>query len=623
MPENYRLFEHVKFTASENGEPVKCAGNQADDPNHRQDSYLYGHPQGPRKRFRSPADFFPHLLWLATDDSGDPDNCSCKICAPEDIQVFDKPTTKAITDVSRKEDFPPVQKDIVQRVNTEPLLVLPKRPVIQENVPKPVPKPAPVHVMAQIPPRPQVWPPVTLPLTPPVLQPTLLGRASRFEQDQDAQYSRYLFRPGELVWFNRGTAWGLAVIVRRDLFKDVRHQDRPKYVCQPLSHPFQHPEIKIITQEDLLRPWLAWSAPAPTHAALATQGNSYNNIDWRGVLEGRFGGGDAEVDGSIFAAKAIDESFTLIEPLSNNTLTTGERTYAGIYFGGEKIWVGEPVRLRIGTGQDIMIVHHIIEKLKPGSTNASSATISVVGDIYRFATMNHTPGQEPPDSRHLPLRLTQDLDYRNRHTIPHKRTFSYWKITQAQTRLSIAEVKGRWYESSVLLPILRGAADFTRDLRKGDISDVGQWMNGRGDSSLAAGKQGIRYFDRLDAFGKAVPPGTRISKGLDGPPEDNVFPVEQQQQQQQQQHQHHGNGGGVAGGGQDSSRQQQQQQVQVQVQHQVQQQQQQQQHQQQQQVVGDGNSVISEFMNLERMDQETYQPYPDAGNQFFHADGMH
>ena len=134
-------------------------------------------------------------------------------------------------------------------------------------------------------------------------------------------------------------------------------------------------------------------------------------------------------------------------------------------------------------------------------------------------------------------------------------------------------------------------------------------MNGRGDSSLAAGKQGIRYFDRLDAFGKAVPPGTRISKGLDGPPEDNVFPVEQQQQQQQQQ-QHHGNGGGVgaggvAGGGQDSSRQQQQVQ------------------QQQQQVVGDGNSVISEFMNLDRMDQESYQPYPDPGNQFFHEDGMH
>ena len=49
----------------------------------RQDAYLYGHPQGRKKRFRSPADFFPHVLWLATDKDGDPRNCSCKICSPD------------------------------------------------------------------------------------------------------------------------------------------------------------------------------------------------------------------------------------------------------------------------------------------------------------------------------------------------------------------------------------------------------------------------------------------------------------------------------------------------------------------------------------------------------------
>lgn len=50
----------------------------------RQDSYLYGHPQGRKKRFRSPADFYNHLLWLATDAEGDSyNNCGCKICYPE------------------------------------------------------------------------------------------------------------------------------------------------------------------------------------------------------------------------------------------------------------------------------------------------------------------------------------------------------------------------------------------------------------------------------------------------------------------------------------------------------------------------------------------------------------
>lgn len=164
---------------------------------------------------------------------------------------------------------------------------------------------------------------------------------------------------------------------------------------------FQHPEIYIITPEELIHPWLACSAPAPTHVTLATLGNVYNNMDWRGVLEGRFGGGDTKVDGNIFAAIAPDKSFTLIEPLSNNTITTGERTYAGIYFGGKKIWVDQPIWLWIGTGPDIMIVYYIFEKFKPSSTNAPSASISIVGNIYGFAMITHTPGQEPPDSRHL------------------------------------------------------------------------------------------------------------------------------------------------------------------------------------------------------------------------------
>ena len=53
----------------------------------RQDAYLYGHPQGKRKKYRSPADFFPHVLWLATDPEGDPKNCSCKICSPDGDEV--------------------------------------------------------------------------------------------------------------------------------------------------------------------------------------------------------------------------------------------------------------------------------------------------------------------------------------------------------------------------------------------------------------------------------------------------------------------------------------------------------------------------------------------------------
>ena len=80
MPENYRLYEHVRFTKSdETGETIKSSNTHAKGHNDRQDAYLYGHPLGRKKRYRSPADFFPHLLSLVMDDSG-------QICAPDDIQ---------------------------------------------------------------------------------------------------------------------------------------------------------------------------------------------------------------------------------------------------------------------------------------------------------------------------------------------------------------------------------------------------------------------------------------------------------------------------------------------------------------------------------------------------------
>lgn len=588
MPENYRLFEHVKVTSHEVTGiyciSTKSVGMTADS---RQDAYLYGHPEGPRKRYRSPADFFPHVLWLATDESGDPNNCSCKMCVPEDIQAFDK-TSRSKADAPRKEEVKTKKENNPSKpTRTYPLVMIPSRPAPSEKPSKPAQK-------SQIPshPNPRVHAPAqaTTPMPPtapsqPV--PTFVDSATCFEQQQDSEYNRYLFRPGELVWFNKGTSWGLAIVTKRDLFKDQRIQDRPKYLIQPLSHPFHHPNLKIMTQEDLLRPWLAWSIPSPTYAALnAAPGLTFNSIDWRMVLQGHYGEGDPEVDGSIFAAKAVDESFTLIEAVANNTIATGERFYNGIFLGAEKIWVGEAVRLRMGSGQDIMIVHRIVEKLKPGSTNTALATIHFVGDIYNFSTTAYTPGLQPPDNRHLPSRLRQDLEYRNRATLTTRRTVSAWIITQAQARVGLSDVKGRWYESSVLLPILRGAAAFTSDLGRGEISDVGQWMNGRADSTLPPGKQGTRHLDRLDVFSKSIPATTKISKGLDGPPEENVFPVEQPLNPNPSQD-HLASGQGE-----------------------------QQQQQQQQQGISEGD--MADFINMKGMDDDDFvHQYGDATGQFF------
>ena len=525
FPENYRLYEHVRFTASSEGSETakeKDKKSHAKGPNDRQDAYLYGHPEGRKKRFRSPADFFPHALWLVLDDTSDPDNCSCKICAPDDIQCPDlfpellkeankQPLKEVVTSMS------PIKAEKSPMV---PMVVVPKQQAPQAKQVKPIPqanKSAASPVTAG-----------SARNSTAMLVPTPLASSKSAEQEQDAQYGKFVFRPGEIVWFHKGGAWGLSVIINRSMLRDSNGREHPHYLVQPLSHPFEHqpPQIKIETD---LRPWLAWSAPPAYHPGLHQNGMNYSNIDWKGVLEGRFGEGDAEVDGSIFAAKAIDESYILVQSLSNSNslVTTGERLYNGIYYGGEKFWVGEPIRLRTSQGQDIMVVHRIVERLKPNSTSTSSATVHLIGDLYRFTIMPYNPTNPQPSTEHLPLRMRREFEFYNRIIQPLKQQTAAWKLTQVQLRTPITDVKGRWYEASTLLPILQSPQEFQYNIRNGDIKDTGVLMNGRGDAShLPVGQAGKRYLTREEAFGEAIPKGTKINKGMDGPEAERGFPVE-------------------------------------------------------------------------------------------------
>ena len=536
FPENYRLYRQVQKGKDRAHDPTSSGDAKAKKSRKSDDWFLYGYPFDRKKRYRSSKEFFPHLLWLAEGKSDDHTDCECKHCCPSWFDDYMK-TLKPLPGRERVGDPPILKGKDKAMAKQQPAAATPQR-VHPQVVIKQGPLPQDGKIPARPPPKKAAPQPATKAAAavghttasrgqaPNVIMPTALPAPTSAEQELDAHVGRFIYRPGELTWFNRGTAWGLSVVTKRDLFKDQRNQDCPRYLVQPLSHPFTHPPTKIVSSEGDLRPWLAWSAPNPTHQSLIAPNLSYNTIDWKAVVEGSYGGGDAEVDGSIYAAKMIDDSFSLIEQLSNNTITTGERSYNGLYFGGEKLWVGEPIRLRVlNHQQDIMIIHQIIEKLKANSTNAASATIHVVGDVYRYTTMNYVPGQEPAENPNLPIRLRHDLNYRNRITIASKRTISYWKIIQASTRITITDIKGRWYESSVLLPIIQGAGNFHADVQRGEIGDVGVWINGRGDANGAPGKPGTRYKDRKETFGRAVPTSLEIGKSLDTPVEDSSAQV--------------------------------------------------------------------------------------------------
>jgi hypothetical protein len=476
------LWEHVKYNTKQVAEDKKKEkGKHAAGMFERQDSYLYGHPQGRKKRFRSPADFFPHVVWLSVDQEGDSKNCSCKICSPDPKKGDEEPEEV-------KNEFA-----LKEKVNM-----------------KSMPIPAPTKITPILPP-----PPTIAQARPPPVTPV---RSQEQKSDSDPN-GMYLYRPGEVVWFNNGANWRLGVIGRRGLLNN-----NPRYLIQPLSNPYQ-PQVPIVKDdESTLRPWLAWSVPDTTIPEIKDY--PYDRVPWDRITSGEFDGGklrDYVVDGSILSAKVIDASYSLFDRNENALAGPGEVHYNGMFLGAEKIWVGEPVRLRVPIVPNvlpemvILIIHKMIERTNPTSS------VQFIGDVYKFVEMPmpyKSRAQWPtPD---LPPRMVSDLRFRNEVADDAKReTWYEWRLLEPAARKSLADIKGRWYETRTLLPILRGLEKYQEDIAKGKLGDAGAWMNGRRDNNKVPEE---RKKNRKDTLGLAVPADFKVSRGLDGNPADNEFP---------------------------------------------------------------------------------------------------
>ncbi|KAF4549115.1 putative transcription-silencing protein [Elsinoe fawcettii] len=489
FPENYRLYEHVKRSDDES-KGIKTVKNHAGGGNERQDAYLYGHPLGRKKRFRSPADFYPHLLWLATDQAGDPDNCSCKICCPEEIDEKSLPAKKETKQEVKQETKATVKQETLQKTPMQ-------RQPSQDS------KPLAQGVQASLPKR--------------SARPDLTTRNA--DQQIDMTYGVSIFRQGELVWFNRGSRWGLGVITRRGFQAQSNPPRAPVFTIQPLSHPYQHPSSVQISLETHLRPWLAWSVPNFTHSALNSMPVTFETADWQGIYNKKYGEGDMEVDGSILAAKAIDISYTPFDPITTAPSPSGPTTtYNGIYLGAERLWVGDPVRLRTPTNSlDIMILHSISELTSTSAFNTAvlSRSLTLTGDVYSLR-QSSSPAPIPPD---LPQRVIEDLTRRNAATQRVKGLSTTYTLTRPHATIPAHEIKGRWYEASLLSPVMNGQAAWEGELARGEAGEMGPKMNGRLDCVRAADRgaeqvQEVRRGERVEALGGAVPGGLRIEDAV-------------------------------------------------------------------------------------------------------------
>ncbi|KAB8342823.1 hypothetical protein FH972_022421 [Carpinus fangiana] len=320
------------------------------------------------------------------------------------------------------------------------------------------------------------------------------------EQKLDAQYNNFIFRNGEIVWFQRYEGpWALGVVVRREAASSSKKQ---QYIIQPLSNPLQQQKQEICSHERM-RPWLAWSPPPCTNPGLnpsPANGNkeyTFSTTPWQAVAQGGFAGpkgeGDAVIDGSVLAAKQVETMVTPFQPLAKiENQPPGDLYYNGVFIGGEKLWVGDALRLRNGsTMHDILVLHDILERQNP--QDALRPTLLLIGDTYTPRTVQLEPQAVPENDLHLPLRVREDLTARNKVTLngptPQRRHSTFWRLQVKGARNKISDIRGRVYETSVLAPLL-DAAGFQNACSKGEWNDVGGYMNGQGDCNRSQTPQG-------------------------------------------------------------------------------------------------------------------------------------
>jgi hypothetical protein len=116
--------------------------------------------------------------------------------------------------------------------------------------------------------------------------------------------------------------------------------------------------------------------------------------------------------------------------------------------------------------------------------------------------------------------MVHDMVWRNRMLVPITRTAAWWKLIQPSYKIDIDDIKGRWYETSLIFQ-----DPFAKAVKNGEGGN-GIWMNSRGDATGKGKGASVAQSDRIGAFGASVPKGTRIVEGLEPPSQ----PIGQQQQ---------------------------------------------------------------------------------------------
>lgn len=473
--------------------------------------WVSGYPIKP-KLFKSPQEFGLHLIWLLSS-SMDYKDCCCIHCNPTSLSkppagVADgAATANAPVAVSSASKALPA---LPQKTATAPVPAVPARGPQNPAVAVAGTDSAPVGIN----------PPSTTSMT---AQGPAYGSAQRHghgldktanasqtqvQAQPDAQTQAqahapagqwafppsFLFRAGELVWYQNGNAWRLGVIAApgSDTFEIV-----------PIGHAAA-PQPKVDKSIKDMRPFHAFSVPAVAMPEL--QERIFDQIPWRNMFQfaaqDKIKYNNLVLDASKMAASKIDASYSLWSPLTEDT---GAETvpYLGCFFGAERVQSGDCLRIRTaaadgGSSTDSCVLELgsvIGRKTNPGS-------VFFRGHIFQLAQPEDGVTKVVPEEK-LPLALRDECQWRSRLVPPQPR---HWVLVRENVVLEEQQVRGRFYPTHRLMPILNEAG-FRAAVAEGKIDGQYPYLNNRMDGS--GGYLGRRS-DRKTTLGESVPREVRL-----------------------------------------------------------------------------------------------------------------
>ncbi|KAI1650591.1 uncharacterized protein F4817DRAFT_236573 [Daldinia loculata] len=498
FPRNYTLrqkFREAKST-SDAASSDTAVGKGASD------CYLYGYPdlgtkgrsKATLKSYRSPAEFFDHLLWLVTDGE-DRSKCYCKHCKSHNGSQTKTPTTKAQV---------PARSGPAAKLSGPLGGNSPAQSATTSTASSPAPSgPSGTSVISG----------TSGTSAQRVASAALTTQAATSPAPVVIQHDEPpLFREGEVVWYILHPSFRLGLVIQ-NLPSDPTTSTPAMHKIKPLSHSLRALGDVIQPEADM-RPFLAFSVPAPHPILDKFANHPIEAIPWD-ALEAQVSkiDGALSVEASKVGASRVDHSYSLFNPLMDATLQPNQQSFGGVFFGCEKICTFEAIRVRLEQAEHpewdnpelpfAMVVRKIVLE---GTDKGEELFFH--GDLW---LLQETDSPVHGDTlKYVTQAMVREKMFRDRvkHT---SNTHFEWVLIQNPIKKSEAYVRGRFHESEKLGPLLD--TNWTATVQQGHFMPAHhKSLNNRGDSkSFNVG----RKESRSDTFAGIFPPGTVLSFGPD------------------------------------------------------------------------------------------------------------